>query len=80
VTARPKIYGRPATLLLFPLLSLPLSSSLSQPPHLEDKLESFWPHRLAAWPPTLAGRPHLGSPYKRAAKGNILLHPTSSKE
>jgi hypothetical protein len=41
VAARPKIYGWPATFPLFSLLSLLLSSSLSQPPHLEDKLERF---------------------------------------
>jgi hypothetical protein len=36
-----KIYDRTATFPLFSLLSLLLSSSLSQPPHLGDKLERF---------------------------------------
>jgi hypothetical protein len=54
VAARPKIYVWLATFPIFSLLSLLLSSYLSQPPHLGDKLESFWPHGLAARPPTLA--------------------------
>jgi hypothetical protein len=73
VAARPNIYGRSAT---FPLFSLLLSSPLSQPPHLGEKLESFQPHGLATylgWPAT----PWL--PYKRAAKGSLVLHPTSSQ-
>jgi hypothetical protein len=45
----------------FSLLSLLLSSSLSQLPHLEDKFKSFWSHGLAARPPTMADRSHLGS-------------------
>jgi hypothetical protein len=78
VVTRRKIYGRPTIFPLFSLLSLPLSSSLSQPPHLGDKLESFWPHGLAAWPPTLAARPATPwLPYKRAANGSLLLHPTN---
>jgi hypothetical protein len=64
VAARPNIYGRPATFPLFSLLSVLLSSPLSEPPHLGHKLESFWQHGLAARPPTLADRPHLGSPAK----------------
>jgi hypothetical protein len=66
---RPKIYGWLATFPLFSHIYLLLSSSLSQPPHLGDKLESFWPHGLAARPPTLAGRSHLGSPIKRLPRG-----------
>jgi hypothetical protein len=69
LSVRPKIYGRLATFPLFSLLSLLLSSYLSQPLHHGDKLKSFWPHRLAARPPTLAGRPHLGSPIKRLPRG-----------
>jgi hypothetical protein len=79
VAARPNIYGRPATFPLFSLLSLLLSSPLSQPPHLGDKLESFWPHGLAA-PTTYLGRlatPWL--PYKRVAKGSLVLHSISSQ-
>jgi hypothetical protein len=62
-------YDLSATLPLFSLLSLLLSTSLSQPPHLRDKLESFWPHGLAARPPTLVSRPHLGSPTKGLPRG-----------
>jgi hypothetical protein len=69
VATRPNIYGRPATFPLFSLLSLLLSSPLSHPLHLGDKLESFWPHGLAAQPPTLVGRPHLGSPVKGLPRG-----------
>jgi hypothetical protein len=69
VAARPKIYGRWATFPLFSLLSLLLYSSLSQPLHLGDKLKSFWPHELAGRPPTLAGRPHIGSPIKGLSRG-----------
>jgi hypothetical protein len=70
--------GRPATFPIFSLLSLILSSSLSQPPHLGDTLENFWQHGLAARPPSLADRPPW-LPYKRTAKGRLLLHPTSSQ-
>jgi hypothetical protein len=69
VAARQKIYARPATIPLFSLLSLLLYSSLSQPPHLGDKLESFWPHGLAARPPTLASWPDLGFPIKELPRG-----------
>jgi hypothetical protein len=69
VVARPNIYGRLATFPLFFLLSLLLSSALSQPPHLGDNLESFWPHGLTTHPPTLPGWPHLGSPIKGLSKG-----------
>jgi hypothetical protein len=69
VAARPKIYVRPAAFPLFSLLYLLLSSSLSQPPHPGDKLESFWPHGLAARPPTLAGQPHFGSLIKGLERG-----------
>jgi hypothetical protein len=72
--------GRPATFPLFPLLSLLLSSSLSQPPHLGDKLESFWPHELAARPPTLASRPHLGSPIKGLPRGASSFIPQAHKQ
>jgi hypothetical protein len=61
--------GRPATTPLSSLLSLLLYSSLSQPPHLGDKLESFWPHGLAARPPTFAGWPHFGSLIKGLPRG-----------
>jgi hypothetical protein len=69
VAAQPNIYGWLATFPLFSLRPLLLYSSLSQPPNLGDKLESLWPHDLAARPPTLAGRPHLGSPIKGLPKG-----------
>jgi hypothetical protein len=69
VTARPKIYDRPATFPLFSLVYLLLSSSLSQPPHLGDKLVSFWPHGLAARLPTLAGQPNLSSHIKGLPRG-----------
>jgi hypothetical protein len=62
VATQPMIYDWPSTFPLFPLLYLLLSSSLSQPPHLGDKLESFWPHGLAA-------RPHLGFPVKGLPRG-----------
>jgi hypothetical protein len=58
-----------ATFPLFSLLSLLLSSSLSQPPHLGDKFESFWPHELATRSPTLAGRSYLVSPIKGMSRG-----------
>jgi hypothetical protein len=70
VATRPKIYGRSATFPLFSLLSLLLSPSLSQPPHLEDKLESFWQHELAGQPHTLVGRPDLASPIKGLLRGS----------
>jgi hypothetical protein len=73
VATRPKIYGQPTSFPPFPFLSLLLSSSLSQPSHHGDKLESFWPHGLAARSAT----PWL--PYKRTAKESLLLHPTSSQ-
>jgi hypothetical protein len=69
VAARSNIYGRSATFPLFSLLSLLLYSSISQPKHLVDKLESFWPHGLAGRPPNLAGWPHLGSPIKGLSRG-----------
>jgi hypothetical protein len=80
VVARPKIYGMPATFPLFPLISLLLSSSLSQPPHLGDKLESFQPHTLAAQPPTWASRPHLGSPIKGLPRGASSFIPQAHKQ
>jgi hypothetical protein len=80
VAARQKIYGRPATFSLFSRLSLLLPSSLSQPPHLEDKLESFWPHGLAARPPTLASQPHLGSPIKGLPRGASSFIPQAHKQ
>jgi hypothetical protein len=52
----------------FSLLSLVLSSSLSQPQHLGDKLESFWPHGLAT-------QPHLGSPIKGLLRGTSSFIP-----
>jgi hypothetical protein len=67
--------GHPATFPLFSLLSLLLSSPLSEPPHLGNKLESFWPHGLAAQPPTLASRPHLGSPIKGLPRGTSSFIP-----
>jgi hypothetical protein len=60
MAGRPKIGGRPTTFSLrssFPLHYI----SLAQPPHLWDKVEEQWPHRLAARPPFLAGRPTLGN-------------------
>jgi hypothetical protein len=79
VAAQPKIYGRPATFPLFSLLFLLLYFSLSQQPHLRDKLESFLPHGLAA-PATYLGQPaRPWLPYKGAAKGSLVLHPISSQ-
>jgi hypothetical protein len=63
-----------------PPCSLLLSSSLSQPPHLGDKLESFWPHGLAARPPTLVGRPHLGFPIKGLPRGASSFIPQAHKK
>jgi hypothetical protein len=80
VAARPKIYGWLATFPLLSLLSLILSSSLSQPPHLGDKLESSWPHGLAAWPPTLVDWPHLGSPIKELPRGASSFIPQAHKQ
>jgi hypothetical protein len=65
---------------LFSLLSLLLSSYLSQPPQLGDKLESFWPHGLTARPPTLAGWPHLGSPIKGLTRGASSFIPQAHKQ
>jgi hypothetical protein len=73
VTAQSKIYGQLATFSLFSLLSLLLSSSLSQPLHLGDKLESFWPHGLEAWP-------HLGSPIKGLPRGASSFIPKAHKQ
>jgi hypothetical protein len=80
VAARPKIYGRPATFPLFSLLSLLLHSSLSQPPHLGDKFESFWSHGLSVRSPTLVGRPHLGSPVKGLPKEPFSFIPQAHKQ
>jgi hypothetical protein len=80
VAAQSKIYGQLATFSLFSLLSLLLSSSLSQPLHLGDKLESFWSHGLAARPPTLVGRPHFGSPIKGLPRGASSFIPQAHKQ
>jgi hypothetical protein len=79
MAGRPKIVGWPAT---FSLLSFvpPLSTPLAQPPHVWDKVEGQWPHELAGRPATILGRPTTTwLPYKRVAKGSLLLHPASSQ-
>jgi hypothetical protein len=53
MAGRPKIGGWLATFFLF-LLSPSLSPSLTQPPHLWDKVEGHWPHGLATQPHFLA--------------------------
>jgi UDP-N-acetyl-D-mannosaminuronic acid transferase (WecB/TagA/CpsF family) len=69
MAGRPKIIGRPATFSLLSSFPPPLSTRLAQPPQLWDKLEGQWPHGLAARPPSLAGRPPLGSPIKGLPRG-----------
>jgi hypothetical protein len=77
MAGRPKVGGRPATFSLlssFPLHYLPLSSTTT-PLGQNGGALATWVH----CPATILGRsatPWL--PYKRVAKGSILLHPTSS--
>jgi hypothetical protein len=70
MVGRPKIGGWPAT---FSLLTPPLSPSLAQPPHLWDKMEGQWQHGLAVRPPSLVGRPPLGSPIKGLTWGASFI-------
>jgi hypothetical protein len=61
-------------------LSPPLSTSLAQPPHLSDKVSGQWPHGLVGRPPSLAGRPPLGSPIKGLPRGASSFIPQAHKQ
>jgi hypothetical protein len=75
---RPKNGGQPATFSLFPPFPSTIShfSSSSTPLVQSRGAMATWAGRLA----TILGRPATSwLPYKRVAKGSLLLHPTSSQ-